>query len=74
MFRLPLYCASLLFLLPFFSFSQEQDWKLAKSGDGIDIYTRLAENSKFKETRAEVVIQKEAEFLLKIINDYSRNY
>lgn len=53
--------------------SAQSDWKLAKSGDGVEIYTRDREEEKIKEFRAITTVQqpqKQIENLLEDIEAY----
>jgi ribosome-associated toxin RatA of RatAB toxin-antitoxin module len=62
-------CVFLLFSLS--SFSQEEDdgWKLAKDKGGIKVYTRLPENSKFKEFSTRSFVNANPERLVEAIKN-----
>src|SRR6476646_5679879 len=47
----------ILILLPLFSLSNSGDWKLKKNENGIEVYTRYAENSPLKEVRVITEVQ-----------------
>lgn len=67
---------AILILLTVFSSSfaagQENGWKLAKSGDGVEVYTRSKEGDKVKEFKAKTTVNKSVDAVMKLIDDVSR--
>jgi ribosome-associated toxin RatA of RatAB toxin-antitoxin module len=59
----------LLFWLPSFTQSEDDGWKLAKDKEGIKVYTRIPENSKFKEFSTQAVVDADPEKLVEAIID-----
>lgn len=60
------------FLFFFFSFSYKKainDWELKKFENGISIYTRIAENSEYKELRAVFQIKTSLSSIIALLND-----
>lgn len=47
----------------------EKDWKLVKDTDGIQVYTRMAENSKFKEIRIQALFKANIDTLFNKLNN-----
>ncbi len=54
--RTELASAALLFLLALPATAEEDDWALAKSEDGVEVYTRSVPGSEVKEFRASAVV------------------
>lgn len=48
--------------------AQKGEWKLAKSGDGVEVYTRSKEGQKVKEFRAETTVNKTVEDVVALID------
>ncbi|MBL7882832.1 MAG: START domain-containing protein [Bacteroidia bacterium] len=66
-----LYLAIILLSFCFYSFKSElkEEWKLKKHENGIFVYTRMAENSKFKELKCVVQLKSSLSGLVALIND-----
>jgi len=69
-FRKQLFFYTLLFTtLSILAQDSNDGWKLSKSKDGIKVYTRIPEGSKFKEYLAETTVQASPEQLVKVLKD-----
>lgn len=58
-----------IFLIGFSGNSSSEPWQLKKFEDGISIYTRLAENSKYKELKAVYQIKTSLSSIIALLND-----
>src|SRR3954467_440289 len=63
----------ILILLPLFSLGNSGDWKLKKNENGIEVYTRYAENSPLKEVRVVTVVQSSLAAIVVLLLDI-KNY
>lgn len=63
------------FLILFLIFSssvawaQKTEWKLAKSGDGVEVYTRTRDGDKVKEFKAKTTVNKPVETVVSLIDN-----
>ena len=63
----------ILILLPLFSLGNSGEWKLKKNENGIEVYTRYAENSPLKEVRVVTVVQSSLAAIVALLLDV-KNY
>src|SRR3954447_21774352 len=63
----------ILILLPLFFLSNGEEWKLKKNENGIEVYTRYAENSPLKEVRVVTVMQSSLAAIVALLLDI-KNY
>jgi ribosome-associated toxin RatA of RatAB toxin-antitoxin module len=71
--RIRIFPMWILILLPLFSLSDPGDWKLKKNENGIEVYTRYAENSPLKEVRVVTVVQSSLSAIVALLLDV-KNY
>lgn len=53
-------------------FAQKGVWKLAKSGEGVEVYTRSTEGKKTKSFKAQTIVDYSLEEVAKLLDDVSR--
>jgi len=63
----------LFILLPLLSLGDSKDWKLKKNENGIEVYTRYAENSPLKEVRVITEVQSSLSAIIALLLDV-KNY
>lgn len=54
------------------AFAQKGVWKLAKSGEGVEVYTRSSEGKKTKSFKAQTIVDYSLDDVAKLLDDVSR--
>lgn len=67
------YFLFLFILAGFFGVKAQEDWTLARDRKGIKVFTRKAENSNLKDSKAEVVINAPIDEAYQLMKDFERH-